>query len=479
MVSDTLDDTASPGALAQREALRRGEVSARELTEAAIASADRHRHLGTFVSLEAELALNEADEADRLIAATPLDERHILPLLLGLPTAHKDLVRVRGFTTTHGSAAVPHLRATHDDPIPAIVRDAGAICIGKTQVPEFGIAGYSENLIAAPARNPHDPERSAGGSSGGTAAAIASGTITAAIASDAGGSIRIPSAACGLIGLKPGRDTVPADQLLLGASTADADPLAPPRLGVSGPIARTASDAALFYDAITASSAAGSPPLEPALAALQRAHELRGLRIGVSFASPFESAMPIEFDEAARSAVARAARRLTGAGHHVDEATIAYDPAYPEFFTTVWTRALLTIPLEPAAEAQLGTLARWFLEQARATPADTVAAALAQLHRFIDDTTAQWGAYDLVLTPALAFTAPSIGDFWQGSPADDYRLQCEWAPQTSLVNVVGVPAITVPMSVDPDGLPRGVQLIGRAGSEVTLLQVAEVLSSSR
>ncbi len=455
-------------ALEQRDSIRRGEISSRELVETALRSAEADASLGAFISVEADQALRDALEADRLLAATPRDERRSLPPLLGVPTAHKDLVHVRGFTTTHGSAAVPHRRATQDDPIAAAVRAGGAVCIGKTQVPEFGIAGYSENTVAPPARNPHDVSRTAGGSSGGTAAAIASGMIPAAVASDAGGSVRIPAAACGLIGLKPGRDAVPADQ-----HRSPADHLAPPRFGVSGPIAHTARDAALLFDSITAN------PHEPTLHAVTRAHELRGLRIGVSFASPFAAAMPITFDADAEGAVSRAARLLIDAHHHVEEVTLTYSSDYAECFTTVWTRALLTIPLSPQAETLLGPLAQWFLERARATPDDAVATALGGLQQFIDRTSAQWGAFDAILTPALAFTAPHIGDFWVGSPEDDYRLQCEWAPHTSMVNVVGVPAITVPIHEDRHGLPRGVQLIGRTGSETMLLQLAEVLSTSR
>jgi amidase len=456
-----------PTALDLRDALRAGHVSARELVETSLTRIEAQRELGAFVSTKAELALAEATLADQRIARTTPDERLTLPALLGVPTAHKDLVQVRGFTTTHGSAAVPHSLATHDDPIAAAVREAGAICVGKTQVSEFGIAGYSENLVAPPARNPFDTSRTAGGSSGGTAAAVAAGMISAAIASDAGGSIRIPSAACGVIGLKPGRSTVPAD-----ASRGLVDQVGAPQMGVSGPIARTARDAALFFDAITTTRG------EPALTAVGRADELRGLRIGVSFASPFESRWPSHFDDAAVAAVAHATTALEHSGHAVEDAAITYDPEYPEFFTTVWTQALTRVSLSPEDETHLGDLAQWFLSRARAASADAVASAVEQMQRFVSNTAQQWGQFDVVLTPALAFTAPHIGEFWRGEPEDDYRLQCEWAPQTSMVNVVGMPAITVPTSIDELGLPRGVQLIGRAGSEVQLLQLAEQLTSS-
>ncbi|WP_309478041.1 amidase family protein [Leucobacter luti] len=166
-----------------------------------------------------------------------------------------------------------------------MLRAAGAISLGKTQVPEFGLTGYSENLIAPPARNPLDPERTAGGSSGGSAAAVAAGMLALAPASDGGGSIRIPALACGLIGLKPGLGAIPADM-----QRGPHDEFGAPRLTVTGPLARSAADAALLFDAMRAEP---GDPAEPAVAAVQRADALTGLRIGVSATSPFEAAHPV------------------------------------------------------------------------------------------------------------------------------------------------------------------------------------------
>ena len=464
-----------PTAFELRESLRNGEASAVELLARSKQRVEELRSLGAFVEVAGEAsdemrgedrALAEARAADRRIASTPRGERDRLPPLLGLPTAHKDLLRVRGFTTTHGSAAVPHLVASEDDPISRAVREAGAICVGKTQVPEFGIAGYSENLVAPPARNPFDTARTAGGSSGGTAAAIAAGIIPAAIGSDAGGSIRIPSGACGLVGLKPGRAVVPAD-----AANGLVDELGAPRMAVSGPMARDARDAALFYDALFDGSRA-------ALRAIERAGELRGLRIGLSLDSPFQSRMPTRFDADALAALNRAARALEAQGHTVEEASFEYGDVYPEAFTTVWTQALRRIPLAPGAVTRLGELARWFLDGALAASEQLVAASVDALHGFARDATAQWGRYDMVLTPALAFAPPATGAFQALGPEGDYRLQCEWAPQTSMVNVTGLPALAAPAGRGADGLPRGVQLIGRAGAELRLLQLAAQLEQA-
>lgn len=479
-----------PGLLELRARLERGEAASRDLVMRAVDLAEIHRDLGAFVRLNPELAVAEAEAADASLAelrgrgADPFGRRP----LLGLPTAHKDLVDVRGVPTTHGSLAVPHAEAAADDPIAATVREAGAVSIGKTQVPEFGIAGYSENLVAPPARNPHDPSRTAGGSSGGTAAAIAAGILPGAIGSDAGGSIRIPAAACGLVGLKPGRGAVPADRVENGRDPSRAvDDSGAPRMGVSGPIARTAADAALLYDSLFRDPL--PVPVDSALAVVRRTlgdpATLRGLRVGVSLASPFEGWADIRFAPGAISALEAGIAALEAAGHRVEEAVFDYGGDYPEHFTRVWTAGLPRIPLAPGDEGLLGDLARMFLDRARATPPQRLAESAAALRAFAGRTAAQWAEYDVVLTPALAFPAPRIGEFWASGPAYDYRLQCEWAPQTSMVNVVGTPAITVPTvrtGADgtegpgaPPALPMGVQLIGRRGAELLLLQIAAQL----
>ncbi|MDF9279007.1 amidase, partial [Arthrobacter sp. EH-1B-1] len=160
-------------ALEQRDLLRRGELSSRELTMHYLDRIDaRNMELGAFVTVTADAALAEAGAADQL-QASGAD----LPLLHGLPLAHKDLTDVAGVVTTHGSAALQHTVAAADSPLVAVLRRAGAISVGKTQVPEFGLSCYSENSVAPPSRNPLDPALSSGGSSGGSAAAVAAGLI--------------------------------------------------------------------------------------------------------------------------------------------------------------------------------------------------------------------------------------------------------------------------------------------------------------
>lgn len=457
-------------AIAWRDALRGGEISAREAVEHFLARIEDRAELGAFLTVTAEHARAAAAAADARFAATPRSERGSLPRLHGLPTAVKDLVEVAGAATTRGSAALRHPVAANDAPGVAVLRAAGAIPLGKTQVPELGLTGYSENAIAPPARNPLDPTRTPGGSSGGSAAAIAADLIPVGPGTDGGGSIRIPALACGLVGLKPGLGAVPGD-FGSAASPSVHDEFGAPRLTVSGPLARSAADAAMLYDAQRGAAA------EPALAAVRAADSLTGLRIACTEASPFASAYPIAIGVEARRAAETARDRLARRGHRLEAADFVYDPGYPDAFTTSWTAGLSRLPLPAGAEARLMPLTRAFRTRAIARSDTAHARAGARLRAFAADVRAQWGAYDAVLTPGLTMLPPRIGAFTSLDADDDYRLQCEWAPFTSMVNVSGLPAIAVPVLRLPTGHAMGVQIIGRVGGEHRLLQLAAQLAA--
>ncbi|MEV8338212.1 amidase [Leucobacter sp. NPDC077196] len=464
-----MEDAEAPGsAVAWRDALRSGEISAREATGYFLQRIEDRRDLGAFLSVTADHALASAAAADARFASARPSERALLPRLHGLPTAFKDLVEVAGVATTRGSAALRHPVAASDAPGVAMLREAGAIVLGKTQVPELGLTGYSENAIAPAARNPLDLSRTPGGSSGGSAAAVAARLIPVGPGTDGGGSIRIPALACGIIGLKPGLGAVPGD---VGSSAAHAlhDEFGAPRLTVSGPLGADAADAALLFDAQRGARS------EPALAAVRAADGLTGLRIGVTEASPFASAYPTALSGDALSALEVASARLQAREHRIEQAAISYDPGYPEAFTTAWTAGLSRVPLAADAVERLMPLTRVFRERALARSAEAHGRAGARLREFAADVRAQWGRYDAVLTPGLTMLPPRIGAFTSLDPDDDYRLQCEWAPFTSMVNVSGLPAIAVPILRLPTGHSMGVQLIGTTGSEARLLQLAAQL----
>jgi amidase len=400
-----------------------------------------------------------------------------------MPVAFKDLTDVAGVVTTHGSAALEHKPAPVDGALAAALKAAGAISLGKTQVPEFGLTAYSENLIAPPSRNPHALSRSSGGSSGGSAAAVAAGLVPFAPGSDGGGSVRIPAAACGLVGLKPGRGLVPS-----GESTGD-----PARLVVAGPLARSAADAALMLDALVPAQGAGAetPPAGGYLSSLAR--QPGRLRIGVSLDSPWQAIFPFTPDPEAIDALNEGIRLLEAAGHSTAEAAVRYDNRYPDAFTTAWTAGVGSARIAPQREALLTPLTRTFRRRAQQRSASKLNEALGFLRHFERDTVAQYAQWDLMLMPALAqtprpvgwFTGASHGDGywpaseWTGDADGDYRKQCEFAPWSSMINVCGLPAISIPVhwteGSPGTGLPMGIQLVGPRGSEALLLQVAAQL----
>ncbi|MCY1158244.1 MAG: amidase [Citricoccus sp.] len=441
-------------ALQLRDALASGEVSAVAATRHFLdVTRRRDPELGAFISVEPEAALARAEQLDRGFRDSgPVGSLH------GMPLAFKDLVDVAGMRTTFGSrTAVDAPPADEDDPLAAAVHSAGGISLGKTTVPELGLPCHSENLISPGARNPLDPERTAGGSTGGGAAAVAAGMLPFAPGTDGGGSIRIPAAACGLVGLKPGRGTVPTDRQEDSVRN----------LSVSGPLARTAVDAALLYDAML-----GGPRGEGrSLPRAQRAEPDR-LRIGYSTASPFTPDLEITLARPALDALTRAAAALERDGHEVTEADLDYAPGYHEDFRTVWTAALTEAPLPGDAERLLGPLAAYFLELARGDTPDRLAGSVDRLTHWAADARRQLAAHDVVLTPVLAFAPPLIGTFTSLPPAEDYELQCRFTPYTSMVNVMGLPAVSVPVLRDAEGLSWSVQAIGRPGTEGHLLALA-------
>ncbi|MCW4466702.1 amidase [Glutamicibacter sp. MNS18] len=451
---DSINAAKMPSALTLRNQLAAGEISSREVTEHFLRQSEQFTSLGAFTYLS-ERALEAAALADRRFSRGDIGRLH------GMPTAFKDLNEVAGMPTTYGSAAVKHVTAVRDHPMVARLRADGVIFTGKTQVPEFGLSSYSENLIAPPSRNPLNPALSSGGSSGGQAAAVAAGMIPFGPGSDGGGSVRIPAAACGLVGLKPSLGRVPAD-----VQDGYFDSNGAPKFTVSGPIARDATDAALLLDAMT-----GADRYLPMLQD-GPVDALRGLRIGYSTSSPFESVYDISLGSAAREAF-DTGLRLLEPRHRLAEARLNYAQDYPETFLTIWTQGLAHLNL--VDEKQLGTLATGFRRRAKLRSEATVLTAVARIKQIAADFISQWSAFDVVVTPAMAHTPPEIGYYTSHGAETDYRLQCQYTPYTSMVNVAGCAAITVPVSTSTDGMPMSIQLISPHGDEGKLLILAHQL----
>ena len=448
-------------ALEQLDWLRRGQVTPRELVDHYLARIERlDPGLGAFVEVTADAARERA----AAIAETPK-----AAALWGLPSADKDLADRAGVPTRYGSRAFADNVPTQSDELVETLDAAGAISLGKTNTPEFGMPSYTEPLAGRPARNPYDPALGAGGSSGGSAVAVAAGLLPVAPGSDGGGSVRIPAAATGLVGLKPSRGRIPASPGFTNLGG----------LAVAGPLARTVSDAALLFDAMI-----GDGRLDYATAApgwdggayLNAAVRGEGrFQLGVTTSSPWETAYDIVVESEAQDALRVAREHLDAIGHGLEEFRLEPEEGYAPAFTTIWQGGAAGIPIEGAQFEQVEPLTRWLVETGRRVGARELAAALGWLTRYERRLIRQLGRFDAVLTPSLAMTPRPIGWYDAEDAMRNFGQQVQYTPFTSFLNVTGLPAITLPVQVTESGLPMGVQLIGRPGGEDVLLSIGAQL----
>jgi len=452
-------------ALELHQLLQRREVSPVELARHYLHRIERlDPGIGAFATVTPEAALARARHVEEHVpTAAPL---------WGMPLADKDLHKRAGVPARFGSRAFTDFVPDDSDELVLAVDAAGAVSLGKSATPEFGLPSYTEGLAGPPTRNPWNLELGAGGSSGGAAAAVASGMLPFAPGTDGGGSIRIPAAACGLVGVKPSRGRVPAGSGL--ASLAG--------LGVAGPIARNVADAALLLDGIIAPG--GYPPSHryavrapgddgPFLGAAIRGEGR--FQLGVMTDSPWDDAYEIGLAGEARSALDRAIEVFESLGHGIEAMTPAPEPGYPAAFRTIWQAGAATIPVDGEDEALLEPLTRWLMLRGRGVPARQLAEALTWLAGFEERVIRRFAPFDAVLTPALARTPPPVGWYDQQDGERNFAQQVRFTPFTSFVNVSGLPAITVPVEETAEGLPMGVQLIGRPGGEPALFALAAQL----
>jgi len=453
-------------ALEQAAAVRKREVSPVELVEHYLDRIERlDAQLGAYVTVTAEVARAQAAAAERAVkTGDPL------PPLHGVPTAIKDLNLTAGIPTQLGSRAyadfVPHI----DDTVVELLRAAGLISLGKTNTPEFGLPCYTESDVAPPARTPWDPDRMAGGSSGGAAVAVAAGLTAVAQGSDGGGSIRIPASCCGLVGLKVSRGRV-SNGPVLGDITG---------LAWNGPIARTVRDAAAVLDAMAVrivDDPTSAWPLAPGENFLGWAD--RGparLRIG-RYRRPVIA--DVEVDPVCVAAYERASANLAALGHDVEDTAPPFGTEQVLAFETVWAASAAAVPVDPTRESSLRPLTRWLRERGRATTALDLLAALGQLQLAARGAIRGSAAFDAVLTPTLAQPPLVVGAIAQADdPATDFAAQKRFTPFTAPYNLTGQPAVSLPMYTTATGLPIGIQLVGRPGGEGPLIALAAQLEAA-
>ena len=406
------------------------------------------------------VVFGDTARAEAASAQQRLDGGERLPLL-GVPVAIKDDVDVAGEVTAMGTRAHGPAK-TYDADVVCRLRAAGAVILGKTTLPELCIWSFTETLTFGATSNPWDTTRTPGGSSGGSAAAVAAGMAPLAVGSDAGGSIRIPATWCGLFGIKPQRGRVPMaphDDAWNG-------------LSVYGPLTRSVEDAALFLDATTTMpspdggfvAAAARPPGR--------------LRIALSTKVP--PPLFARVGKTQRAAVHEAGALLRRLGHQV----IARDPDYPALATVAnWMPRYLhgiygdahAMPrrdrLEPRTRAMARLGARISDRRIAALRAAEPALS-ARILTIFDDV-------DVVITPGTAAGPSRIGDYQRRGAIRTLSMESARVPFQAVFNVTGQPAAVVPWSLDSDGLPLSVQLVGRPYDEATLLAVSTQIEAAR
>ena len=445
-------------ALEQGAAIRAGTVSAVELVAHYLARIDRlSEQLGAFTTVTAEQAL----------AAVPVGDGP----LAGVPTAIKDLNATRGVRTTFGSAVFADHVPDFDDEVVRRIASAGMVSLGKTSAPEFGSPCYTEPEGAPPAVTPWDTTRMAGGSSGGAAASVSGGLIAVAQGSDGGGSIRIPASCCGVVGLKPTRGRISGAPMY-------GDPVG---LATNGPLARTTRDAAAFLDAM-AGRAVGDPFWAPSgsesfLAACDR--DPGSLRIA-RFREPVIADAAV--DPECLTAWEDASRLLEALGHEVVDIEVPLPREAVPVFETCWAvlTALSFVNLPPEGRAQLRPLTTWLSERGMAVSGPEFGLAIGELRRVAARTLAALPPYDAILTPTLAAPPLPVGAIRDDAdPAADFEAQKRFTPYTSMWNVTGSPAISLPTHWTAQGLPVGVMLAAPPGDEATLLSLAAQVEQAR
>ncbi len=447
-------DVADSPALELAALLREREVSSEELVSMYLARIERKNPaLAAFVAVFRDDALRDARAKDQVLAR----RSRSLPPFFGVPTAVKDLNLVAGQRARFGSRGARVTWSPLDDRMTSRLRASGFVLLGKLATSEYGVMPVTEPDIHPPTANPWSTAHSAGGSSGGSGAAVAAGLVPIAQGSDGAGSVRIPAAFCHLYGLKPSRGRVrnafgfPDETLLY----------------TDGPLAHTVLDAAAMLDAM-AGVTVGKPHWAPPPPRPFQSLALEAPRkLLVRFTVQSDVA---EVTPAARDHVLRVARLLERLGHEVEE--LRGTPGLTlESFLPLWQKLTSDAPLVRWRDTQPVT--RWIAEAGRHRTKAEVELLRLELERAL---LAWQGEADIVLTPTVAGPAPRLGlARTDEPPAQIFARAAELGAFTAAANITGQPAASVPIGLTDEGLPLGVQLIGRRYADGAVLALSKVL----
>jgi amidase len=458
-------DLTSLTAVEQAALVRAGEVSARELVEASLMAIERlDPAVNAFVALCPERALAEAD------TVRPGDRR----AFCGVPVGIKDLLSAtEGLPTSEGSRAFGDWVADHDAAHVRRMREAGAIVVGKTNTPELGLRPVTENARFGATRNPRRPDLSAGGSSGGSAAAVAAGMVALADGSDLGGSIRIPASCCGLVGLKPSLRRVP-----IGPDFGDIAGGMP----CDGVLTRTVLDAAVALDAIAGSEPGDRHHVPAPVRSFADSARSEPARASVRIALTAPLGVPV--DEEPRAAAARAAQMLVELGHDVREAAPDWDDeslsASWDTYMTGTVQHLLRVverlhgrPADP--ELLEPATREWLVDSEPIALVDYLEAG-ERLWAFARKILGAWRDGEILVTPTLTRLPAPVGALRARAGVTDDGVR--YSAFLRLWNITGQPAVSLPLAQTADGVPVGVQLVGPPAGEALLLGIAAQLEAA-
>ncbi|NEP51259.1 MAG: amidase [Moorea sp. SIO3C2] len=452
-------DLAFTPALDQAQLIRKGEISPLELVQLYLERIEAlNPQLGSYFTVASDMALADAKAKTEQLAQTTDTSK--LPPFFGVPIAIKDLRAVQGLPCSFGVAAFKDNIAEYDDGVITRIKQAGFIILGKTATSELGSLPYTEPPGFPPARNPWNLDYTPGGSSGGSAAAVAAGLSPIAQGSDGGGSLRGPAFCCGLVAIKPTRGRIsyaPVGDFQSGIASI-------------GPMARTVADAAALLD-VMSGYITGDPYWlpDPEISFLEASHQqLDNLRI--SFAT---SIQPIgETSAVCEKIVVETVQRLEGMGHLVE-------PGCPDFseivepFKTVWQAGITSagIPLEA-----LSPMNRWIAEQSGS--AGEYLQAVTKLQIIARQIVGFFNNYDVLVLPTYLHPPIRIGEWDDLSSEETLENIINWIGPCPPFNATGLPAIAIPAGFDDKGLPVGIQLVGPPASEARLLALAAQLEAA-